>query len=268
MSRTYEVSADNVDDFDFPLEADPSGVAASSSSGPSSSSNMSGMPAGLSQMLAGMMGSGFGINPPPKQEVDRSRTKKWETIYPRYLDCKIPFKTGCRRVALQYSLRWPLAQLIQYACTQIGLPCQLENDKTHPADWQNPGRVKVLIKRDGKPINSSIPNKYTLLCKIGALLRPLETVRLKLPPPTIKDRKSQPLPDINMRLPYNSPAISHGVLAMAETEAQKTAETETQKTTEPTSSSSAPKSKVKATKAAIEPRKSSKPTPKKKKGKK
>jgi hypothetical protein len=50
-----------------------------SSSGPSGSSNMPGMPPnipGFSNMLAGMMGAGMGPQPPMKKEVDRSRTKK------------------------------------------------------------------------------------------------------------------------------------------------------------------------------------------------
>jgi hypothetical protein len=104
--------------------------------------------------------------------------------------------------------------------------------------------------------------EYALLCKIGLLLRPLETVRLKLPPPTAKDRNATPLPNINLRLPYNSPAVSHGFLAMAEAEAQK-----------PTASSGptiedAPGSKNKGTKGHADTKKNSKATPKKKKGKK
>ncbi|KAI7965928.1 hypothetical protein MJO29_001676 [Puccinia striiformis f. sp. tritici] len=209
MLRMYELLANNVNDFDFPLEASSSSDLPGSSRGTTntSSSNMAGMPPGSSDMLAGMMGSGIGPTPPPvRQEVDCLETKNWETIYPRYLDAKAPCKTRGRRVALKYSLRWPLAQLIQHACTQLGLPCQLENDKVLPADWQNPGRVKVLIKRNDKPIDPLIPSK---------------SVRLKLPAPTSKDRNTHPLPNINLRLPYDSPAVSHGFLAMAEAESQK-----------------------------------------------
>ncbi|PLW44290.1 hypothetical protein PCASD_03872 [Puccinia coronata f. sp. avenae] len=236
MSRIYELSADDVDDFDFPLEASTSTAATNHTGGnwprgAASQSSMNpladGLPTnnipGLSAMLAGMMGTGMPPNQPTRKAADVSKTKKWETIYPRYLDAKVPYKTGARRVALKYSLRWPLAQLIQHACTQIGLPCQLEIDKVHPADWQNPGRVKVQIKRNQKPIDPAIPNKYVLLCKIGTFLRPLESIRLKLPEVTEKDRSSTrtPLPHINLRLPYNSPAISHGFLDMAEAESQK-----------------------------------------------
>lgn len=73
-----------------------------------------------------------------------------------------------------------------------------------------------MIKKGGKPTVRSIKDKYTLLCRLGTLLRPLESKRLNLPPPTIDDRISKPLPLISLRLPYNSPAVSHGVLEAAD----------------------------------------------------
>jgi len=221
MSRIYELSADDVDDFDFPLVEGTN--MAGSSRGETGATNM----AGLSGMLAGMMGAGIGGGGMGQtshgKEADRARTKHWETIYPRYLDAKAPCKSGARRVALKYALRWPLAPMIHHACTQMGLPSHLEIDKVHPADWQNPGRVKVMIKRNGKPIDGTIKNKYALLCKIGTFLRPLEGVRLKLPAVTERAAAAAagggPPPPIGLRLPYNSPAVSHGFLAMAESEA-------------------------------------------------
>ena len=36
-------------------------------------------------------------------------------------------------------------------------------DKTHPKDWENPGRVKVLIRVDGKPVNSGIKDSPSCL---------------------------------------------------------------------------------------------------------
>ncbi|EFP94505.2 uncharacterized protein PGTG_20461 [Puccinia graminis f. sp. tritici CRL 75-36-700-3] len=121
----------------------------------------------------------------------------------------------------------------------------LENEKVHPADWENPGRVKSTL----------------CYVKIGLLLRPLETVGLKLPPPTAKDQNSTPLPNIN-HLPYNSPAVSHGFLAMAEAEAQKPTESSG------TAIEDAPGSKNKGTKGPGDTTKNSKAAPKKKKGKK
>ncbi|MBW0528465.1 hypothetical protein O181_068180 [Austropuccinia psidii MF-1] len=256
MSRFQNLSADDVDDFDFPLEPGASNVSGSST-GMASSMPMNNM-SDMSGLLAGMMGSGLGVNPSSKQEVDRSRWKNWETIYPRYLDSKAPHKAGGRRVSLEYSLRWPLAHLIKSACSNLGFPCQLEDDKTHPTDWQNPGRVKVLLKRNGKPINRSIPNKYSLLCKLGELLRPLESTRLKLPPPTRQNLKSRPLPHITLRLPYNSPAISHGFLAMAEAEAQ-------QASSSSTSAGGVATIKDKSSIATNEQQKNAKTIPKKKK---
>ncbi|KNZ64552.1 uncharacterized protein VP01_1016g8 [Puccinia sorghi] len=226
--------------------------------------------AGLSSMLAGMMGAGMTGGSDQQtshggKDADRARTKHWETIYPRYLDAKAPCKTGARRVALKYSLRWPLAQLIHHACTQMGLPSHLEIDKVHPADWQNPGRVKVMIKRNGKSINGSIKNKYALLCKIGTFLRPLESARLKLPAVTETTTTAAaaggPLePPIGLRLPYNSPAVSHGFLAMAESE--------TDASSSLTTPDHDPSSSSLKTKPSQEPKKSIKPNPAQKKNKK
>lgn len=214
------IAPEDVDDFDFPLveASSSSAIPGSSLPHPMASGSVPPNMADLASMFSGMMGgsSGMGMMPQEKREPDRTRWKNWETIYPIYLDAKVPYKTGGRRVSLQYSLRWPLAHHIQQVCSQIGFPAQLENDKTHPSDWQNPGRVKVLIKKGGKPTVRSIKDKYTLLCRLGTLLRPLESKRLNLPPPTIDDRISKPLPLISLRLPYNSPAVSHGVLEAAD----------------------------------------------------
>jgi len=37
-----------------------------------------------------------------------------------------------------------------------------QEDKTHPADWANPGRVKVLLKKDGKVLHGKYPNSPSL----------------------------------------------------------------------------------------------------------
>ena len=58
----------------------------------------------------------------------------------------------------------PLAREIVDALSQIGstqnvgLQIVFEPTKTHPKDWANPGRVKVQLKREGKPVSSKIHN--------------------------------------------------------------------------------------------------------------
>ncbi len=112
--------------------------------------------------------------------------------------------------------------------------------KCHPADWANPGRVRVLLKNeDGTPKNPkfknskhpkrlgavTIPARLTaspcraraekqLLHAISPLLRPFQ-------PSTSSASTSDPsasastLPAIEVRLPAHSPAVSHGILESA-----------------------------------------------------
>lgn len=76
---------------------------------------------------------------------------------------------------------WPQATQISQACRSLGLPSVLEvranhlemqevelmsqPDRVHPADWANPGRVKVQFEKDGRFINPIVKNR-----KSGPLL--------------------------------------------------------------------------------------------------
>jgi signal recognition particle subunit SRP19 len=77
----------------------------------------------------------------------------WNVIYPIYLDAKQPYGTA-RRIAREHSLWWPLSTDINAAANRLGLNTLHEMDKCHPKDWENPGRVRVLWKKDGKPVNA------------------------------------------------------------------------------------------------------------------
>jgi signal recognition particle subunit SRP19 len=79
-------------------------------------------------------------------------------VYPRYFDAKVSVADG-RRVPRKSALWWPQATHIAQACASLGLPSVLEPEKTHPADWENPGRVKVQLERDGRPINPIVKNR-------------------------------------------------------------------------------------------------------------
>lgn len=57
-----------------------------------------------------------------------------------------------RRIAREKALWWPLSKDIAQAATAIGIQCLHEPNKSHPRDWENPGRVKVLWKRDGQTV--------------------------------------------------------------------------------------------------------------------
>lgn len=89
---------------------------------------------------------------------DSEADVRWNTVYPRYFDAKVSVANG-RRVPRKSALWWPQATHIAQACASLGLPSVLEPEKTHPADWENPGRVKVQLERDGRPINPIVKNR-------------------------------------------------------------------------------------------------------------
>lgn len=128
---------------------------------------------------------------------------RWDTIYPIYLDAKRPFQDGARRVSQQYAVEWPIAEFMAQACGMLGVeavfevgsgglvsfgasvvqertvthPCTvvcmtlLQPGKSHPKDWDNPGRVKVQIKKDGRPVQPAIPNSKSQVGETDLYIR-------------------------------------------------------------------------------------------------
>lgn len=87
----------------------------------------------------------------------------WTCIYPIYLDAKRPYGTGQRRVERAKSLWWPLSKDIADAANRLGLGTLHEVTKSHPRDWENPGRVRVQWKKDGRLVNPMIKSSMLLL---------------------------------------------------------------------------------------------------------
>lgn len=81
---------------------------------------------------------------------------RWTCIYPIYIDAKRPYGTGQRRVERAKSLWWPLSKDIADAAGRLGLNTLHEVGKFHPRDWENPGRVRVQWKKDGRLLNTAI----------------------------------------------------------------------------------------------------------------
>jgi len=181
------IEADDIDDLDFDLPPD---------------SKLSPLPPSRSNPALPSM-----TNPifqRPVRTVDEATVKDWSCLYPIYVDGKRPNKKGERRVPMKCAVAWPLASHMAQIAGMMGFQVVLEPQKSHPRDWENPGRVRVLLKQNGKPMHPSIQDKYTLLCRIGTALRDSH-------PSAIPNKKS-PLPPIEKRLPPNSPAISYGLL--------------------------------------------------------
>lgn len=97
------------------------------------------------------------------QREQMEKSKNYQCLYPVYFDSTRSREEG-RRVRKEDAVANPLAREIVDALSHIGatqgvqLQIVMEPTKTHPKDWANPGRVKVLIKRDGKPISAKIQN--------------------------------------------------------------------------------------------------------------
>ncbi|KAI9810095.1 MAG: signal recognition particle subunit [Pycnora praestabilis] len=151
--------------------------------------------------------------------ADTDNHKHWQCLYPLYFD-KARSRAEGRRVGQDMAVTNPLAREIVDAVQLLGLNVAFEPGKLHPKDWSNPGRVRVLIKEDGRIKNPQIRNKhhlYTLVSK-HLLVHPTTNaspMRLRIanmPAPT------KPTPPVAIPrgwkmgtiLPLHSPALSGG----------------------------------------------------------
>ncbi|KAF8317221.1 signal recognition particle, SRP19 subunit [Clavulina sp. PMI_390] len=106
---------------------------------------------------------------------------RWTCVYPIYIDAKRPYGVGKRRIAREKSCWWPHSQLISNAAQMLQLRVLHEPEKCHPRDWENPGRVKILLKEEGRPYNRNITTKKQLLEAIGTMIQKLDTSQTPLP---------------------------------------------------------------------------------------
>ncbi|KAG0632951.1 signal recognition particle, SRP19 subunit [Tuber brumale] len=150
--------------------------------------------------------------------ADESSYKTYQCLYPVYFDSTRSRAEG-RRVNKTHAIPNPLARNIVDACAYLSLKTVFEPGKTHPKDWANPGRVRVLFKADGKP-TGNIKNKFLLLRTIGEFLkanptRPEDPLRLRIPnfPTDGKPPEPPAVPrgwKVGTILPTHSAALSGG----------------------------------------------------------
>lgn len=101
---------------------------------------------------------------------DRAALRKYQMVYPCYFDKNRSHSQG-RRVSKDLAVENPLAHTISDACRHLLIPVMLELDKTHPQDFGNVGRVRVLLKENGKPANIRFDTKRALLNAIAKYLK-------------------------------------------------------------------------------------------------
>ena len=134
------------------------------------------MMAQMQQMLSGGGGNGGGMGMPPQMDQkermrlereQQEKSKAYQCIYPIYFDASRSRDEG-RRVSKNDAVKNPLARdivdALQHISGQVHVALQIvfEPSKCHPKDWANPGRVKVLVKRDGEPVTAKIANSEFL----------------------------------------------------------------------------------------------------------
>ena len=103
----------------------------------------------------------------------------------------------------------------------VGLQITFEPSRCHPKDWANPGRVKVQVKKDGRPTSAKIQNKHHLYKMISEYLKSHPTtaetpMQFKIPGLSGPKDDKPPPPAIprgfkmGSVLPLHSPALSGG----------------------------------------------------------
>lgn len=149
---------------------------------------------------------------------DRDKSKHFQCLYPVYFD-KSRTRAEGRRVGAELAVENPLAREMADATASLGLQTVFEPDKLHPKDWSNPGRIRVLLKQDGKQINSNVTNKHHLYILVSQYLQAHPTQRntpFRLPIRGLPMPKEMPEPAVpkgwklNTVLPLHSPALTGG----------------------------------------------------------
>lgn len=156
--------------------------------------------------------------PNVKTSTDREKSKHYQCLYPVYFD-KSRTRAEGRRVGSELAVENPLAREMADAAASLGLSTVFEPDKTHPKDWANPGRVRVLLKKDGTLTDPDINNKHHLYILIAQYLKQHPTQKntpFRLPIAGMPMPKEMPEPAVpngwklNKILPLHSPAITGG----------------------------------------------------------
>ncbi|KAI9762631.1 MAG: signal recognition particle subunit [Chaenotheca gracillima] len=152
---------------------------------------------------------------------DPEKYKRYQCLYPVYFD-KTRSRAEGRRVGKEQAVENPLAREIVESIQLLGLKALFEPGKLHPKDWSNPGRIKVLVKEDGKPVNPRVKNKHHLYNLVSSYLKAHPTTQelaLKMripnmPPPDPKNPLPPPAVPRGWKmgtiLPLHSPALSGG----------------------------------------------------------
>lgn len=167
-ARVEEISDSEPEEMD-PSDFDPQAFARSMMGAPG--------PSGLDPQLQPQSPFAGANNPNAAaqraaQAEMQEKSKNWQCIYPVYFDASRTRAEG-RRVSKELAVPSPLAREMVDAVAALGLTqVVFEPGKTHPKDWSNPGRVRVLIKKEGGvPVHPKVQNsKFSVIIVLPILL--------------------------------------------------------------------------------------------------
>ncbi|URE26827.1 Signal recognition particle 19 kDa [Musa troglodytarum] len=95
-------------------------------------------------------------------QIDPANIKKWNVIYPVYINSKKTVAEG-RRISATKACENPTCIEIGDCCSYLKIPFAIELDKAYPRDFMQRGRVRVQLKReDGSLWNSEIDSSKDL----------------------------------------------------------------------------------------------------------
>lgn len=146
-------------------------------------------------------------------EEEMEQLKTFQVLYPAYFDKNRLHKQG-RRVLAAQAVENPLAKTLADACMHLRIACVLEPEKTHPQDFGNSGRVRVLLKNKGVAEHPVIHNKRQLLNEVANYLKAhptgLNTLYQVPPPQELEGVQPMRLPKVsgyrmNTIVPFHSP---------------------------------------------------------------
>jgi signal recognition particle subunit SRP19 len=101
---------------------------------------------------------------------DIKNIKKWNVIYPVYINSKKTIAEG-RRINETKACENPTCVEINDCCLHLKLPSAIELDKAYPRDFMQRGRVRVQLKKeDGSPFNPAISTRKQLMMQIAELV--------------------------------------------------------------------------------------------------
>ncbi|CAL9057492.1 unnamed protein product [Musa banksii] len=103
-------------------------------------------------------------------QIEVPNIKKWNVIYPVYINSKKTVTEG-RRVCATKACENPTCIEIGDCCSYLKIPFAIELDKAYSRDFMQRGRVRVLLKReDGSLCNTDIGSKKQLMLRVAELI--------------------------------------------------------------------------------------------------